>query len=394
MTWYTWNMRDINKSYKQKELKNYLKTVKIYLVGLVEIRVKQHNAMKILNNIAPGWGFHNNYQEADNGRIWLIWDGYKFSVNLLVVASQMVHRKVTDKTTVTEQLMTIIYWFQHYGAEVILMGCTEYIGPFNQPLSVGSLTFGLNIVSLNHLSRRCGKKQLDNNPMKNIWMKLKALKPLCKKLNKEEFSCISQKIDITRQQLKLVREQIAQHYIDEQVIEEKEAAQVMEKWFLIEESVMRQKSRIFCIKLGDSNTKYFTAVIKERTVRKQIMELNTLAENKITDPKAIRDEIITFYRSLIGTSAKELPAINRLIMQKGPKLTHQQQLALCEVVTTIEIYDSLYSIGDDKAPEVDGYNTVFFIKTWHIIKEGVNQAVYHSSQQGSYKELLIALHSH
>lgn len=111
MTWYTWNMRDINKSYKQKELKNYLKTVKIYLVGLVEIRVKQHNAMKILNNIAPGWGFHNNYQEADNGRIWLIWDGYKFSVNLLVVASQMVHRKVTDKTTVTEQLMTIIYCF-------------------------------------------------------------------------------------------------------------------------------------------------------------------------------------------------------------------------------------------------------------------------------------------
>jgi len=63
------------------------------------------------------------------------------------------------------------------------------------------------------------------------------------------------------------------------------------------------------------------------------MKLNTLAENKITDPKAIKDELITFYRSLMGTSSKELHAINRLIMQKGPKLTHQQQLILYEVVS-------------------------------------------------------------
>jgi len=155
-------------------------------------------------------------------------------------------------------------------------------------------------------------------------MKLKALKPLCKKLDKEEFSYISQKIDITRQQLKLVQEQIAQQYTDELVIKEKETTQDLEKWSLIEESVMRQKSRIRWIKLGDSNTKYFAVIIKKRTVRKQIMELNTLARNKIIDPKAIKDEIITFYRSLMGTSAKELHAINRLIMQKGPKSTHQQ----------------------------------------------------------------------
>ncbi|XP_070015905.1 uncharacterized protein [Nicotiana sylvestris] len=75
---------------------------------------------------------------------------------------------------------------------------------------------------------------------------------------------------------------------------------------------MRRKSRIRWIKWGDVNTKYFTAVIKEKIVRKQIVELNTLTGNKITDPKAISDEIITFYRSLMEISAKELPAINSI----------------------------------------------------------------------------------
>lgn len=86
--------------------------------------------------------------------------------------------------------------------------------------------------------------------MKNIWMKLKALKPLCKKLNKEEFSYISQKIDITRQQLKFVQEQIVQQYTDELVIQEKETAQALEKWSLIEENVVRQKSRIWMDQIG------------------------------------------------------------------------------------------------------------------------------------------------
>lgn len=68
----------------------------------METIVKQHNALKILNNIAPGWGFYNNYQEADNGRILLIWEDHRFSVNLLVVAAQMIHCKVTNRFTATE----------------------------------------------------------------------------------------------------------------------------------------------------------------------------------------------------------------------------------------------------------------------------------------------------
>ena len=37
-------------------------------------------------------------------------------------------------------------------------------------------------------------------------------------------------------------------------------------------------------------------------------------------------------------------------------------MALCVEVTEMEAYDGLYSISDDKAPGVDGYNAMFFKK--------------------------------
>lgn len=41
---------------------------------------------------------------------------------------------------------------------------------------------------------------------------------------------------------------------------------------------MKQKSKARWIKLGDSNTKYFSVVLKERTQKKQLRELTSLDE--------------------------------------------------------------------------------------------------------------------
>lgn len=35
----------------------------------------------------------------------------------------------------------------------------------------------------------------------------------------------------------------------------------------------------------------------------------------------------------------------------------------------------MQNIDDEKAPEVDGYNSLFFKKTWNIVKEEIMQAV-------------------
>jgi len=54
MIWLVWNMRGINKRYKQKELAKYLKKNKIKVEELVETRMKEHRAQAIYNKIVPG----------------------------------------------------------------------------------------------------------------------------------------------------------------------------------------------------------------------------------------------------------------------------------------------------------------------------------------------------
>ena len=71
--WLFWDVRGMNKRYKQKEIKLLLQN-KVSLAGLVETRVKRNNVRSVMQGIAPGWKALHNYEDNPNGRIWLIWD--------------------------------------------------------------------------------------------------------------------------------------------------------------------------------------------------------------------------------------------------------------------------------------------------------------------------------
>ncbi|XP_019240934.1 PREDICTED: uncharacterized protein LOC109220919, partial [Nicotiana attenuata] len=134
--------------------------------------------------------------------------------------------------------------------------------------------------------------RLHSKSMQNIWMKLKTLRSVLRKLNVEEFKFIRKKIEKARIDLARVQRSITTNCSDKLLLEEKGLIQNLEKWDLLEEGALKQKARARWIKLGDSNTKYFTTVMKERNKRKQILELTSIARNRLNDSEAIKEEIL------------------------------------------------------------------------------------------------------
>lgn len=78
--------------------------------------------------------------------------------------------------------------------------------------------------------------------------------------------------------------------------------------------------------------------------------LTDAARKQITGDQAITDEIIDFYKKLLGLNADYLPWINLNIVRACNTLSSQARDSLVREVTTKEIDKALAGIDNDKAP--------------------------------------------
>ncbi|XP_049406058.1 uncharacterized protein LOC125869643 [Solanum stenotomum] len=211
--------------------------------------------------------------------------------------------------------------------------------------------------------------------MKHVWYNLKKLKAEFKQLNDDEFKHIGQKVIACRNELEMIQTEMRSDHSNYLIMKEKEVLLNLEKWSMIEESVLKQKARVNWISLGDANTKYFSAVMKEKQQRKHILNLTSQDGANLKEAEDIKLEIVKFYKGLMGTAAQSLPAVNVIIMQQGPFLSHEQQYELNKDITDAEILEGLNQIGSDKSPGVDGYNATFYKAALPVIKADIIAAV-------------------
>ncbi|PHT89720.1 hypothetical protein T459_04833 [Capsicum annuum] len=135
------------------------------------------------------------------------------------------------------------------------------------------------------------------------------------------------------------------------------------------------KSRVTWLRLGEANTKYFHACLRSRQSQNQIRRLISLEGHAISTAQEIENEMVHFYKELLGTSAQKLPMVNVDVMAYGPSLDRAQQLELIKLVTKDEVYEALQSINDNKAPGSDGFNAHLFKKAWRTIEHEITNAV-------------------
>ncbi|KAK9665887.1 hypothetical protein RND81_14G143200 [Saponaria officinalis] len=86
-----WNIRGLNAPSKQQELRSFLLLHKVDLVGILETRVKEHNALGVQRKVFPrGWKLVSNYQCHPNGRIWVAWRSARVHLDILGIYDQLV----------------------------------------------------------------------------------------------------------------------------------------------------------------------------------------------------------------------------------------------------------------------------------------------------------------
>ena len=145
---FCWNVRGINKKIKRSSLRKWLRQSKPYFGSIIETKVKVHNSHQIFNSIFPGWNFSANYEFAELGRIWVVWDP---SVKLTIhsKSSQMITCLVELPHSTSEVAVSFIYALNcKYGrrylweelsflaTDPIIMGKPwAVLGGFNQTLS-------------------------------------------------------------------------------------------------------------------------------------------------------------------------------------------------------------------------------------------------------------------
>ena len=84
-----WNVRGLNHPLKHKEVVARITKLSVNFVCLLETHVKQNKMQNIIKKSFPCWNSFNNYSNAYNDRIWVLWkDDVK--ANLLATSDQSI----------------------------------------------------------------------------------------------------------------------------------------------------------------------------------------------------------------------------------------------------------------------------------------------------------------
>nr|XP_043630425.1 uncharacterized protein LOC122601751 [Erigeron canadensis] len=139
-----------------------------------------------------------------------------------------------------------------------------------------------------------------------------------------------------------------------------------------EERFLKQKAKVNCLRVGDSNTTYFHMVVKARRSINRIDSVLDSHGNRV-EGDALISAFVAHYKAFLGS-----PGVTSLLNTNDlftKRLSSEQVSSMIKDVSADEIKQALFDIGDDKAPGPDGFTAAFFKSAWDIVGADVIGAV-------------------
>lgn len=129
----SWNVRGLNKTGKLREISSHLFNLQPEICILLETRVKKAKAVQIRNKINIHDRYIDNYNQHDNGRIWVSWNSRTIDINLECCTDQHIHCRVQSIDGKMKFNMTVVYALNQLDRRKQLWKDIEQIATFNEP---------------------------------------------------------------------------------------------------------------------------------------------------------------------------------------------------------------------------------------------------------------------
>ncbi|CAK8563093.1 unnamed protein product [Lathyrus sativus] len=156
------------------------------------------------------------------------------------------------------------------------------------------------------------------NPVYVMWRKLIRVQSVVNKLSKPLMD-VSHYLKQARMNLLEVQNKLKDDLDNTELIKlVKERTEKVFKWSEIEEQVIRQRSKINWLKLGDGNNRYFHAQLKVRQNQSGMFSIYQDDGTILDRPEDIENEVLRFYGNLIGSVNSKLEGIDLVAMRDGP----------------------------------------------------------------------------
>ncbi|KAK9723629.1 hypothetical protein RND81_05G013800, partial [Saponaria officinalis] len=267
-------------------------------------------------------------------------------------------------------------WFQNFGVAAVFLppGISDHSPALLNLESMvgrkrGSFKFlngWLQDPRVHTVIQEAWEDTVKGTKMFQLVSKLKGVKRQLQDFHRSHFSNISHMVILAREALALVQSELNLRPCDDSLIErEKSLLQALLKVQGIESSFFQQRAKIHYIQQHDENTKFFQAKMKENTLRNKVYSICTLEGNVAEKDDDIGQAFVDFYTGLLGSSSSVLPPTDSDI--EGERVGDHLHQMLAHPISDMEIKEALFGIPEDKAPRLDGFNSVFFKSSWDTI---------------------------
>ena len=129
-----WNVRGLNWPLKQNGVHNLMIKHKLDVLGILESKLSSPKLASIMKNKFSGFWEVDNFHLHAGGRILIIWNPAKVSLELIDMSPQVVHCKATCKVSSISFCISFVYTYNSVvGRRPLWLSLKEFSSQCNRP---------------------------------------------------------------------------------------------------------------------------------------------------------------------------------------------------------------------------------------------------------------------